>query len=156
MRVAEEEKLHVFGFQLLLKISHIHVIAVVVAEHQRAADDSSSVICNDLGKWIVNRRLNQHSIAWLSVGLDCHRECKHNTRRFDQPLLFRLPVVMAFHPSRNGPKIRSLRIAVSVNAHFRTLHQRIFDVGGCLKIHIRHPQRQHVGWHTAFYCEVIF
>ena len=55
VRIAEEKELYVFGFQLLLKVSHIHMVAVVVAQHQRTADHSSSIICDNLGKWIVNR-----------------------------------------------------------------------------------------------------
>ena len=55
VRIAEEKELYVFSFQLLLEIRHIHVIAVIIAEHQRAADNSSAVIRNDFRKWIVNR-----------------------------------------------------------------------------------------------------
>ena len=55
VRIAEEKELHVFSFQLLLEIRHIHVIAVIIAEHQRAADNSSAVIRNDFRKRIVNR-----------------------------------------------------------------------------------------------------
>ena len=55
VRIAEEKELHVFSFQPLLEIRHIHVIAVIIAEHQRAADNSSAVIRNDFRKWIVNR-----------------------------------------------------------------------------------------------------
>ena len=55
VRIAEEKELYAFGFQLLLEILHIHVIAVIIAEHQRAADNFSAVIRNDFRKWIINR-----------------------------------------------------------------------------------------------------
>ncbi len=57
--IAEEKSFTFSAFSFSLEIRHIHVIAVIIAEHQRVVDNSSAVIRNDFlemdsktGDWI--------------------------------------------------------------------------------------------------------
>ena len=156
VRIAQEKQLHMFLCNLLLQIRKINVIAVVLSLVKIAAYHFSAVVRDYLRERIVHRKLDQNAVPRLCVRLHRHSKGKHNARRLDQPLFLWLPVVIGFHPVCHDFKIRSLHLAVSENALFRSLHQRIFHVRRGLKIHICHPQRQHIRRLSSLYRKVIF
>ena len=156
MGIAEKKQLHIMFHDLLFKISQIDMIPVIVPQDQVIADDHTVIVPDHLGKWIVDRLLDQYAVTGLCERLYRHCQGKYHARSLDQPVLFDLPVMMPFHPSCHRVKIYFLGIAVTKDSMFCPLDQRILHVGRCLEIHVCHPEREDVRRLSSPLCKVIF
>ena len=132
------------------------MIPVIVPQDQVIADDHTVIVPDHLGKWIVDRLLDQYAVTGLCERLYRHCQGEYHARSLDQPVLFDLPVMMPFHPSCHRVKIYFLSIAVTKNSMFCPLDQRILHVGRCLEIHVCHPERENVCRLSSPLCKVIF
>ena len=132
------------------------MIAVIIPKIKITAYHISFIICDHFGKWIINRRLNDHVISLLCKCFDCHRKCKDNSRCFYKPTLFDFPVVVCLHPIADCIKIWSLHLTVSKDCLFCTFYQGIFYIRRSFKIHIRNPQWKHIFWQSFAFGKIIF
>lgn len=93
MGIAQKEQLDLMLHDFLLEILQVNVIAVVCSQIQIIADNDSSVILDHLGKRIVHRLLNEHTVSRFRKGFYRHGKCKYHARRFDQPVRLHIPVM---------------------------------------------------------------
>ena len=156
MRIAKQEQLNVVIYDLTFKILQIYVITVVITFVQVVADHLSTIVGDHLRKRIIHRLLQHHGISRLRIRLYRHCQRKNNARRFDKPFFLNVPVVMFFHPRPNRLKIRRLHFTVAKYAMLRALYHRVLNIRRRLKIHICHPQWEHIFRHTSSFCKIIF
>ncbi len=97
VRGAEDKKLYIVSLYLGFKVDKIYMVAAIFI-YQRAVDQLAVVGTDNLGKWIVNRLLNQHCLSWLGEGSYCDGQGKYHARGNGQFLVIYLPVVMLGKP----------------------------------------------------------
>ena len=158
VRVTQDEKFHLILHNFLLKILKINEIAAVLAAHQIRAYPFSSILQNDAAEGIIHWLVNQHGIARLRNCPDGICDSHAHARRLHMPFRPDFPVVVPFHPACHRLKeaIAGLGIRIAVDIIVRQLGKRVLHIRGGSKIHIRHPQRQHVLGISPLHCKIIF
>ena len=154
---AQQEQFYIILNDLTLKIRKINFIMPgCFIQYQIAGNQLAAIIRNDLAERIVHRLLDEHGVPRLGAGLDRYRDGKHHAGRFLQPCGLHLPAVMCGHPLLHGGKVVVVRLGVAVNCMLCLTDERILDIRGNFKVHIRHPQGQHIRRAVALDGEIIF
>ena len=152
----KQEQFHLFPDNLLLEIQKINLVSATGSLVEIAAHHPPSVVLNHFRKGIVNRLLNQHRIPRLRVRLNCHCQGKDHAGRLDEPLRLHRPVVVLFHPRRHSLEVVLLGVGIAENTVLYLFFQRRCHIGGGGKIHVCHPQRQHIRRFSPLQGKVIF
>ena len=154
---AQQKQLDMVFNNFTLKIRKVDsIMSGGFVQHQVTGDQPASVIHDDLAERIVHRLLDEHRVPGLGAGLDRHRNGKHDARRLLQPVGLYLPAVVGSKPLLHGLKVGGVRLGIAVNCMSGLADEGILDVGGHLKVHIRHPQGQHTRRAAALDGKIIF
>ena len=127
----------------------------------QAAYEEGEEWLQDLKRYLTDnltylRLLDHDSISRLSERTDRCRDGEHNSWSFDEPFFFWLPAKMSAVPLLYCCKIVVSAVAVAIDTETADFCQPLSYCLWCLKIHICHPEREHIFRHTAFCCKIIF
>ena len=152
---AQQKQLYILGCDLFFQIVEVNFI-MSVRQKKRAFYDLSIVIANHLKERVINRRLNQYTVALFCQSAYRHRKGEYHTGGFYKPFRLWLPVKPTVKPAIQRVKIFSFYLAITENPMGNRILQCIQHRLRRLKIHIRHPQWQHIYVTSAFHGEIIF
>ena len=156
MGITEEKELHLFLLYLTFKISKIHFIMTILLLYQCVTDKLPAIVFDHTAEGIIDRLLDHDSLSLFCEGSHCHSKGKYYPRCLDQPLFFYLPSMLLFHPVPDRCKIILFGITVAIDPVSSLGSQGILDIGAYPEVHICHPQRQYIRWHSSFYGKIIF
>ena len=98
---------------------------------------------------VVGRGLHEHLAAMGHISTYDRRKSRDNTRYRNYPLAVDLPPVTRGEPSSYGLIISVRYRCVTVDTVLCPLYESLTDRAGSYKIHISHPERQHIRVRTS-------
>ncbi len=120
---------------------------------QRIERRFAPVVPNRRIETIIDGRLDNHTVARVSQGLDDGRNGRHDTRRIDDPLRFDMPIVAPLEPPDNRPIIGLGDFRIAINTLLGPPDNGIDNSRSRPEIHVGNPHGQHVciGWRIPFH-----
>ena len=155
VRAAQDKELDLVREDLLLKVPEIDCIAAV-RELQGIVGENTFVLPNHIGKGIVDRLLDQHTVARLCKGANRRCDGKDDAGCDDEIAPLHLPVVACAEPVLQDGEVIVLWLRVAEDAVLGTLLQRLDDGGRRAKVHIGDPEGQNILRIAALGGKVIF
>lgn len=146
MRAAQEEQPDVLLHDFAFKIRKINGVPAILID-QRAFHNFSVIIPNHAEERVIDRRLNQDTVAGFRQRSDRHGQGIDHTGRFDQPLRFGFPPEVRSEPAGHRFKVGSFRIAVTKDTDVYTIwaDSLIYDrcfMNGSFRRYITHVGRK--------------
>ena len=143
VRIAEQHERHARVGSPAFQVVEVHAIGAAVPQ-ERALLGHAAVVAYGGEEAVVHGRLHQHLVARHGEGPDDGRQGRHHADGVDDVAAVNRPSVAAREPSRNGIVISIRHTGIAENAVLHAARQCLGDGGRRAKIHVGHPQRQHV------------
>ena len=143
MRVAKQENGYFLVLALALKVVPIHNITVALS-FERTFGNAAALVANGRKEAVVNGSHHKHLLAGERQGLDGTTGGGHHTRGVENRRAIDRPLMASLLPRDNGIVIAIVDLGIAKNAMVHTSPKRFLDSGRCLKIHVSHPQGQHL------------
>ena len=123
---------------LLVKIFEVHGVTTV-SENQGVADQSGTVVLDRSEEWVVNRRLDENSLAGRDEGSDQKVQGRDHAGSNRDPVRRDVPPMPPLHPVGYRLVVGARRRSVAVDWVLRPSNQGFPDRDGNRKVHVRHP-----------------
>ena len=157
MRIAENEYLALL-IANLLQMTEIHLIISIFTHFQRIEHHFPAISLWGQTERMINRRLDYNLLVFLGEHIDDHADALDDSWNKTDPLPLDIPLMMVSHPIHDRWQKIFWLYRIAEERMLQTGFDGICDKGGCLKIHISHPERKKIlsspTWQQSLMLEV--
>ena len=128
----------------LLQVVKVHLVQSVSLPAKGIEDHLAVVVCRHQAEWVVYWWLDDNFFVFFNEYVYGHAYALYYARDEGQPFGLDLPSVMLSDPFAHGGPVVFGYGGVAKDGVLHSLFQRINNEGGCLEIHVGHPQGNQV------------